>query len=167
MRTLAGILAATALLAGCASYDGRNLVPGQATSAEVTALMGTPSLELKGPGGERLLYFSRLDRGPAMFVATIGPDDRLRRGIEQRMTYENIYSIKAGMRDEEVRRLLGPPLTISRLPRQQRNVWEYPWRHAVRELRVMWVQFSDDGIVREVVEMHDHQRDPENSFGGK
>lgn len=166
MKRLAGIIAMLALLSGCASYDGRNLVPGQATSADVTALMGPPSLELKGSAGERLLYFARLDRGPATFVATIGPDDRLR-SIEQRMTYQNIHSVKAGMREEEVRRLLGPPLTVSRLPRQQRNVWEYPWRHAVRELRVMWVQFSDDGIVREVVEMHDYVRDPESSFGGK
>jgi hypothetical protein len=49
-----------------------------------------------------------------------------------------------------------------RLPRQQRNVWEYPWRHAVRELRMLWVQFSDDGVVREVVEMHDYENDPDN-----
>jgi hypothetical protein len=160
MTRLATVLAAL-LLAGCASFDGHTLVPGKATSAEVTALMGAPALTLKRPDGETLHYFERVLGGPAMFVARVGPDGMLR-GIEQRLVYANIYKVKEGMRADEVRELLGPPLTISRLPRLQFDVWEYPWRHAVRELRVLWVHFSDDGVVRRIVEMHDYERDPEN-----
>ena len=152
------------LVAGCASFDGRTLVPGQSGAKEVTTLMGAPALELKRPNGDTWLYFTRYPFGRATFVATLGPDGVLR-GIEQRLNYWNIYKIQAGMRTDEVRELLGPPREITRLPRKERDVWEYPWRHAVRELRVLWVQFSDDGIVREVVEMHDHENDPENDRG--
>ena len=162
MRFVCGVLAAL-LLAGCASFDGHTLVPGKATAKEVTSLMGAPALELERPNGERLLYFTRYPFGRATFVATIAPDGVLR-GIEQRLNYWNIYAVKAGMRKDEVRELLGPPREISRLPRQQREVWEYPWRHAVRELRILWVQFSDDGVVREVVETHDDEADPESTW---
>ena len=163
MKFVCGVLAAL-LLAGCASFDGHTLVPGKATAKEVTSLMGAPALELERPNGERLLYFTRYPFGRATFVAAIGPDGLLR-GIDQRLNYWNIYAVKAGMRVEEVRELLGPPREISRLPRQQREVWEYPWRHAVRELRILWVQFSDDGVVREIVERHDYEADPENDRG--
>jgi hypothetical protein len=162
MRAICGFLAAL-LLAGCASFDGHTLVPGKATAKEVTSLMGAPALELKRPNGERRLYFTRYPFGRATFVATIGADDLLR-GIDQRLNYWNIYKVQPGMRRDEVRELLGPPREISRLPRQQREVWEYPWRHAASELRIMWVQFSDDGVVREVVEMHDHEAQPESDW---
>jgi len=84
------------------------------------------------------------------------------RALEQRLTYANIHAVRAGMTRDDVRRLLGPPYEISRLPRQQREVWEYPWLHAAREGRVLFAQFADDGVVREVIERHDYERDPEN-----
>ena len=156
-------LVAALLLAGCASLDGRSLVPGKASSAEVKALMGAPALELKRPNGDTLFYYTHYPNGRLTFVAAIGPDDRLR-GIEQRLTPLHIAKVAVGMREEEVRELFGPPREISRLPRQQRNVWEYPWRTA-REMRILWVQFSDDGVVREVIEMHDYEAEPENTWG--
>jgi hypothetical protein len=151
-----------ALLAGCASIDGRTLEPGKSTAKEVTSLMGEPAMDVKRPSGETLLYFPRHPWGRKTYVATIGPDGRLR-GIDQRVTYDNIHSVRAGMRKEEVRELLGPPREITRLPRQQRDVWEFPWLHGNREKRVLWVQFSDDGVVRETIERHDYQDEPEGA----
>lgn len=152
-------LLAVMLLAGCASYDGHTLVPGKASAAEVTALMGTPALELKRPNGETLLYFTRYPNGRENFVATIRADGVLH-GIEQRLTRLNIRTLAVGMREDAVRELFGPPREISRLQRQQRNVWEYPWRES-REPRILWVQFSDDGLLREVIETHDYKADPQ------
>ena len=120
-------LVAALLLAGCASLDGRSLVPGKASSAEVKELMGAPALELKRPNGDTQFYYTHYPYGRLTFVATIGPDDRLR-GIEQRLTPLYIAKVAVGMREEDVRELFGPPYKITRLPRQQRNVWEYPWR---------------------------------------
>jgi outer membrane protein assembly factor BamE (lipoprotein component of BamABCDE complex) len=163
MKTILSGLAVL-LLTACAAFDGHTLRPGSSTESEVKALMGAPALELKRPNGDSWLYFTRYPNGRATFVAAIGPDKVLR-GIDQRLVYKNIYAVHKGMRADEVRELLGPPREIMRLPRQQQDVWEYPWRHAVRELRMLWVQFSDDGVVRTIVEMHDHENDPENDRG--
>jgi len=160
MRILAAALALL-LAAGCASFDGRGLKPGEATLEDVRDVMGAPALALKGPGDETYLYYERYQTGPAMFVVRLSAEGRLR-GIEQRLTYANIYAIREGMRAEEVRALLGPPFGIARFPRLQHDVWEYPWRHAVRELRVLFVHFDDEGVARRIVERHDYERDPED-----
>ena len=39
---------AAAILAGCASFDGRGLEPGKSSAAEVVALMGAPAEKLSG-----------------------------------------------------------------------------------------------------------------------
>jgi outer membrane protein assembly factor BamE (lipoprotein component of BamABCDE complex) len=161
---IARLVIAAVLLAGCAAVvPTQGLEPGRSTAAQVVAQMGEPAMRLERPGGGELLYFPHWPWGRVTYVAAIGPDGVLR-GLEQRLNYQNIHSVQKGMSKDEVRRLLGPPNEVSRLPRQQREVWEYPWIHAVREGRVLWVQFSDDGIVREAIEMHDYERDPENDF---
>ena len=163
MKT-ARVLLACLLVAGCAAVaPDHGLAPGKATRAEVLAQMGQPAMTLERPGGGHQLYFTHWPWGRATYVATISADGMLRE-MDQRLNYWNIHKVRAGMTADEVRRLLGPPNEIGRLPRQQRDVWAYPWVHAVREGRILFVQFSDDGIVREAIEMHDYERDPENDF---
>jgi len=143
-----------ALLAGCASFDGRGLVPGKSTVAEVQALMGSPAQSLARPNGDSALYFSRLPEGRAMFVVTVGPDGVMK-SIEQRLERQNLKRITAGTSTmKDVRELFGPPGRAGRLPRQGREWWEYKYRD-YEERRIIWVQFSDDGIVREVLDMLD------------
>ena len=158
MSKIAGILAGLALLAGCASFSGSSLVPGKSTRAEVEATMGRPAALLSRPNGDTLLYYSRLPFGREMYVATVGPDGVLR-GIEQRLTRQNVARVAAGAQAKEVRELLGPPFRAVRMERMQRDVWEYPWRE-IEDRRILWVQFSNDGQVREVIEMHDYESDP-------
>ena len=103
MKKLLAVLAVV-LLAGCAAYSGRGLQPGKATAADVTALMGAPGMEVKRPNGETWLYFPRNYWGRVTYVAALGPDGRLI-GVEQRLTYDNIHSIKKDQRIEDVRLL--------------------------------------------------------------
>ena len=158
MIRTASILAALALFAGCASYSGSSLVPGKSTRAEVEATMGRPAESLTRASGETVLYYSRLPLGREMFVATVGSDGVLR-GIEQRLTRQHIAKVAVGAQAKEVRELLGPPFRSVHMSRMQRDVWEYPWRE-IADLRILWVQFSNDGQVREVIEMHDYESDP-------
>jgi hypothetical protein len=158
MRTI-GAFAVAVILAGCASFDGRGLVPGQSRAADVEALMGTPADRVTQANGDTLLYYSRLPEGRKTYVATIGSNGLLR-GIEQRLNYENIGKVVPNATTaKEVRLLLGPPYRITRMDRLQRDVWEYPWKIA-EERRILWVQVSRDGVVREVIEMHDFESDP-------
>jgi len=158
MARIAITFAALGLLAGCASFDGRNLTPGKSTRAEVEATMGRPAEVLTRPSGDTRLYFSRLPFGREIYVATVGSDGVLR-AIEPTLTRKNIATIKEGMKAAEVRERLGPPYRNVYMKLIDRDVWEYPWR-IVEDKRMLWVQFSRDGIVQEIVEMHDFESDP-------
>jgi hypothetical protein len=155
------ILAASAiaLAAGCAWFDGHSLTPGKSTRADLEATMGRPAEVLARPNGDARLYFSRLPAGREIYVATVGSDGVLR-SIERTLTRKNIDSLKAGMRAQEVRELLGPPYRIVYMKLSELDVWEYPWR-IVEERRILWVHFSRDGLLQQVIEMHDYESDPQ------
>jgi outer membrane protein assembly factor BamE (lipoprotein component of BamABCDE complex) len=157
-RLLFAASAAALLLAGCASFDGRGLVPGKSTEAEVVATMGQPAQTLQRPGG-KLLYFSRQPFGRQIYKATIGPDGVLR-SLEPTLTPDNIRRIQADKTTkDEARELLGPPYRVTRAPFKPYDVWDYWWQN-VEDLRRLWVSFSDDGVAREVVDTHDFEADP-------
>jgi hypothetical protein len=158
MNIAAASLLAAAFGAGCASFDGRDLMPGKSTATEVEELMGAPAHRLVRPGGDTALYFSRLPEGRAVYVVTIGPDGVMK-SIEQRLVRSNLKYIFIGTSSmKDVRDLFGPPGGEGRLERQARTWWEY--KYVDYDLRrVIWVQYSDDGIVREVLDMTDWERE--------
>ena len=165
MRTTLVAIAAASLLAGCASFDGRSLVPGQSRAADVEKAMGRPHQSLALPNGDQALYFSRLPEGRKMYVAIVSPEGTLRE-IQQRLDYPYIRKIvPESTTAKQVRELLGPPWTESFMPLKKQTVWEYPWQLA-EERRILWVHFSGDGIVREVIELHDYQSDPPSGDDG-
>lgn len=146
------------LLAGCTSFSGAGLVPGQATEADVVAKMGRPAQTLRKADGSQGLYFSRLPYGRQIFVATIGADGVLK-GIEPTLDYEHIHRIKTGESTaKDVREILGPPDTTMKPLFKNVEVWEYPWQLG-EDHRLLWISFSPDGIVREVTDIHDHGYD--------
>jgi hypothetical protein len=153
---LAGVLAA--MIAGCASYSGSGLQPGQARLADVERAMGAPAERVNAPNGDTHLYYPR---GRQTYVAAIGADGTLR-GIEQRLSYASFQKLVPNTTQaKEVRELLGPPQRVSRMERQQRDVWEYQWRN-YEEMRILWVQFSYDGTLRETIELRDEAAYPQS-----
>jgi hypothetical protein len=161
------ILAASALAAltaGCASFDGRGLVPGKSTQAEVEELMGAPAQRRALPDGESALYFSRLPEGRAVYLVTVGPDGVMK-SIEQRLVRKNLARITAGASTrEDVSGLFGPPGRTGYLALQEREWWEYKY-FDYEQRRIIWVQFSRDGVVREVLDMLDWDYDKPGAFG--
>jgi outer membrane protein assembly factor BamE (lipoprotein component of BamABCDE complex) len=59
----------------------------------------------------------------------------------------------------EVRTLLGPPLRTTGFARMERDVWEYRRYNDPMDERHIAVQFSPDGVVREVVVVKDYTRE--------
>ena len=152
------LLAGSAWLAGCTSFGGAGLVPGQATEAEVVAKMGRPAQVLRKPDGSQALYFSRLPEGRQIFMASIGPDGVLQK-IEPTLDYAHINRIKSGVTTaSQAREILGPPYSAYKAPFKNVDVWEYQWQ-LVEERRLLWLAVSPDGIVREVTDIHDHGYD--------
>ena len=150
-RFSVALMSAAVLASGCASYDGRDLVPGVATEADIVGTMGKPAQTLRRPDGGEALYFSKLPYGRQMFVATTGPDGRLK-GIEQVLDYQHLQRIHIGTTTaDQVKAILGPPYRISRDPFKPLDVWQYPWPSA----RDLWLSLSDDGIVRDILDIRD------------
>src|SRR2546425_1983614 len=113
------------LLAGCASYSGRGLVPGQSSAAEVEAIMGPAAAKRPGPNGETVLWFPRMPYGDGTYAARIGADGRLI-AIEQRLIEENIARIERGKTTaDQILELVGPPYRVGQFARMQREIWDY------------------------------------------
>lgn len=161
---LIAVLAAAAL-AGCASYDGSSLVPGKSTTAEIQATMGTPS-ERQANGSDTVWWYSRGPMGFHTYAVLVGSDGVLK-SIDQRLTVQNVQKVTPNSwTKQEVHDLFGPPFVVSTLPLKEREVWEYQVLDVTFKWK-LWVQFSNDGVVREVLQMRHPHMDPPNSGPGK
>jgi hypothetical protein len=138
-------------LAGCASFDGRGLAPGQSTAADVERVMGAPA-EKRQVGAETWYFYPRQPYGRVMYVARVGADGRLA-ALEQRLTDGNVGKIVPNTsRAQDVRNLLGPPYSAARYAGLDREVWTW-WMRRYGDPGVpgeLVVQISPDGVVREV-----------------
>ena len=155
--------ACTALIAsGCASYDGHNLNPG-ASEADVMHTMGKPDATIARPNGDKVLFYSRQPDGRAIYAAVLASDGSLKQ-ITQTLVPENIRKVAAGASREQVRDLLGPPYRTNRYVLNPADVWEYRWQLG-EDRRVLWVAFADDGVAKQVTEMHDYEWEPNTGQG--
>src|SRR5436853_3099936 len=67
---------------------------------------------------------------------------------------------------DDVRKLLGAPYQMSSLPRQSREVWEYHLREGGGgQTMFVYVQFSPDGLAREIMSLPESQ--VMSTFGGQ
>jgi hypothetical protein len=144
-------IALSLALAGCASFDGRGLQPGQSSAADVERVMGAPA-DKRQVGAETWYFYPRQPYGRVTYVARVAPDGRLV-ALEQRLNDATVAKIVPNStRAEELRDLLGPPYIAVQYPRLERDIWTWWMRHygdpgVPVELVV---QMSPDGVVREV-----------------
>jgi hypothetical protein len=152
------------LVAGCAGYSGSGLVPGRSSAAEVEAVMGRPAERSRSANGETVLWFPRFPFGRESHAARIGADGKLI-AIEQRLTPENVARLQPGRTTaKEVRDLLGPSWRADPFPRMQREIWTYPMMATDPTPKHLYVQFSDDGVLRELYLLDDPDWRARDSF---
>jgi hypothetical protein len=149
-------LALVLLVAACASTDGRRLVPGQSTAADVEAAMGRPAEKRPAPGGETVYFYPHLPWGYATYAARIGSDGKLV-SVEQRLTEQNIALLKPGVtRGQEVRDLLGPPFEPMKQALSGNEIWTYPMRIAGNPTPKWFLaHVSREGVLTETYLMDD------------
>src|SRR4030088_1823185 len=100
---------AAVLIAGCASYSGRGLEPGQSTIEDVEAVMGSPTLVRESADGENTLLSPRLPLGRESFAARIDRDGTLV-SLDQRLTAQNIARLRPNQSTaDDGLDILGPP----------------------------------------------------------
>lgn len=113
--------------------------------------MGAPAEKRDARSGETVWFYPRPGERQT-YAIRIGPDGVVR-AVEARLTPEFIRRILVGRSGhDEVRALLGPPRSVTRDRRQAREIWEYDIYGRAGSAALLWVQFSDDGKVREFFE---------------
>ena len=158
MRILKTLLLVV-LLQGCASYDGRGLAPGSSTAADVERVMGAPAEKLQAPSGDTLWFSPRGPYGRHTYAVGVAPNGVVR-GVEQTLTVANMEKIHAGSStDRDVRLVFGPPTRVTRNHRGDREVWEYRMYNQIQIPYNLFVQYSDDRIVREMLFLRDPSQD--------
>jgi outer membrane protein assembly factor BamE (lipoprotein component of BamABCDE complex) len=159
LRLLVTSLAIVLLLAGCASYDGRGLVPGQSRAADVEALMGAPTEKLT-VGGDSVWFYNRNPAGLHVYAVRIAPDGVMR-SIEQRLTVRNVHQLRPGSTTaQQVKELLGSPWRVTTGVRQGGEIWEYRMHDDTQKEHGLSVQFSADGLVRQVFLLREYVNEP-------
>lgn len=151
-RSLRGsvVAFAAAILAACAGYDGRGLLPGQARLADVEQRMGPPAMRWQAPDGSRQLAYPRGPAGYHTYMVHIAPDGRLL-SIENVLDNKGFAAIRAGMSKDEVLRTLGPPdpAGTAYFARRDELVWEWRFCDAWSEPARFYVLFDgSSGKVR-------------------
>jgi hypothetical protein len=148
------------LLAGCASFSGSSLVPGQSTAKDVEALMGVPAERIRLADGDTNWYYPRQPTGRMMIAVRMSPDGVMR-SREQLLTEQNLVRLVRGVTTrEQAREIVGPPWRISKLERQERDVWEYYMYNVEQMDYFLFLQFSYDGVLREVMMLKDYAKEP-------
>jgi hypothetical protein len=159
MFTRLAVLLLTGALSACASYDGRGLVAGKSTAADVEQVMGQPAEKIAGAAGDTVWFYPRNPFGRHTYAVSVAPDGRVR-GIEQTLTMENMARIAADSSTaKDVRLMFGPPYRITRNHMRDRDVWEYRMFNQIQIPYNLFVQYSLDGVVREVLFLRDPSQD--------
>ena len=159
MKSMRLVVATLILLSGCAGMDGRGLVPGQSTARDVEAMMGAPAERVTAAGGDTIWFYPRQPFGRQMYAVRLTPAGSVR-SVEQVLTESNLAKLTPGVSTRsQARELFGPPFEQSRFARQQREVWTYTAYSGSRQEFFLHLQFSDDGIVREVIFIQDYSKE--------
>jgi len=133
------------LLSACDLQNIRELEEGFSTEADVRARFGEPENIWDAPGGGRTLEYNRQPSGYQNYMITIGVDGKMS-ALRQVLTPINFAKVLPGMMMEDVRRLLGKPMRISRfeLKRQTHYDWRFHDGPNASDARIFTVVFDND-----------------------
>jgi hypothetical protein len=146
---LAGRMLTVALplvaLYGCASYSGRNLKPGQATLQDVIATMGEPTMRWIAPDHSIQLSYPRGPAGFHSYMVYLDAGGHLQR-IENVMDPASFYRIERGMSEDDVLRILGPPVPAwtQYFAGRRELVWEWRYCNELSQTSRFDVVFDGD-----------------------
>ena len=162
------LVAGAALVAGCASYDGRGLQPGVSSVDEVVSVMGKPAMQWKDPDGRMQLAYPRGPEGLQTFMAFVDAQGRLER-IEGVLGTKHFARIEPGKSDQAaILRLLGPsqPQWTMYFKARDELAWEWRFCNSWNEQSRFDVLFDGTtGIVRSTLQLTEMSGPGGNTMG--
>ncbi|WP_245549199.1 hypothetical protein [Noviherbaspirillum massiliense] len=160
MRALffATAIAFSTIMSGCVTSPSLG-----ASEAEVVNKLGQPTHRYQD-GNDHLLEYMQGPWGQYTYMARIGADGRLI-SYEQVLTPQKFSSLKIGEATKtDVLHTVGAPSDTSYLPRQDLEVWSYPYKENGVWDSIMHVEFDRAGIVRKMQNGPDLRRDPDTRW---
>lgn len=147
-------------LVGCDGQRIDKLEEGVARQADVRAAMGKPDRVWPEPDGGQTLEYNRQPRGHRNYMITLGPDGVMT-ALVQVLTPDRFAWVRAGMSQEQIRRLYGKPARI--IPYALRDETEWTWNYLLdgQQGYSFSVTFDAQGRV-----LHSAQTRDEFSGGG-
>jgi hypothetical protein len=147
--------AAMLLLAGCASYSGWGLKPGESKVDEVRRIMGEPAkiCPLAG-GGQNLIY----PRGPAgLHTYNVLVDkDGVLRSIENVLEERGFARLQRGKSTkDDVLCIFGPPILESYFSARNETVWDYRFLDAWGYESRFHILYNDAGIMTRTLQIRE------------
>ncbi len=145
---MAGLFATLLALVGCERLGLDRLEPGQSTEADVRQVLGTPDHVREEVSGSRVLEFPRGPEGQRTYFVRLDAQGRFV-SAEQVLRPDNFARVVPGMREDEVRDILGKPAAVATYAaRPDETVWTWRWLQDEREAMVFMAYFGPDGRVR-------------------
>jgi hypothetical protein len=146
-RSLASLMLATVLVAGCAVPEWQ--APGT-PRAEVERAMGRPTLAVPLAGGGERLVYSRQPAGQQVYHLDFDAQQRLAH-VTQALTLEAFQSLRNGEDTRtSVLQRFGPPALVEHVARFTGDVWTYRiLEHGIP--RQAHVHIDPAGVVRRVM----------------
>ncbi|WP_407279072.1 outer membrane protein assembly factor BamE [Aromatoleum evansii] len=120
-RRIATLLAAAALVAGCAQTGGFRPV---ASEAEAIAVHGEPARRWHNEDGTRTLEYPTQPFGHVTLMVTVDAAGSVLRQ-ENALSFENLARIERGMTREQVSRLLGTHRSVEIFRLSGAEVWDW------------------------------------------
>jgi hypothetical protein len=124
----------------------KGIEAGVSTEDDVRRQAGRPEIVWEEEGGGRRLEYPRGPEGATTWMVAIGPDGKVA-AIEQVLTAANFARVRAGLSQDDIRRLLGKPTSIQAFALKQEEVWGYRWWESSQDKAFFNVHFDAGGRV--------------------
>lgn len=121
--TLATALA-SALLPACDVVNLPQIRPGETTAGEVLERMGEPGFRHRNGDGTATWEYSRQPAGVHCYMISFD-DQQVVARFEQVLGDAYFARVRPGMRQDEIRRLLGAPATRTVFDNLGEEIWEW------------------------------------------
>ncbi len=135
-----------AILPACDSINLDKLKPGVTTMAQTREIMGPPTMEWRDGDGAFTWEYPRTPYGMVNYMIDFGPD-RILREVRQVLTEENFARVKEGMSRDQIRRLLGQPVSEQYFSLKREYVWDWQTKNDGPYDYFFDVYFDEQGYV--------------------
>ena len=137
----AAIAVAALASAACDPQRISELEEGVSTEMDVRDRFGVPDNVWNEPGGAHTLEYNRQPAGQRNYMITIGADGKMS-ALRQVLTPQNFARVQPGMPMDQVRKMLGKPMSITTYALTHETHYEWRYMEPPQTKKIFTVVFD-------------------------